>query len=299
MSYIIYKNDLGEILFSGSQSEFSIREIIGLGTPEKIYQTREYLDFDGQKTISSKLSPRTITISFDISGEDTSLNTAKLYRVLSKEGTLYTYFDTSCRRIAVNQVFVDSFVPHSSRSRSFVAQFVCDNPYFSDTQTIYKPCYEITKNLKYDAQNDTWNLDTPTIWGAKNNNVLLLNTGDIRAYPTFTISSKGGSNNANGIELLRVKPDAPDEVLQRFALYYSLSDKEVLTISFDPRSDLDRRYIKSSLGVNLLPFRDENSSLSDFYLEPGENRIIINNLSSGNVLSAYLTYENQYIEGVY
>ncbi|MBR2916389.1 MAG: phage tail family protein [Clostridia bacterium] len=299
MSYIVYKNDLGEITFSGGLSDFSIREIVGLGTPEKSYKTREYLDFSGQKTLSSHFLPRTITMSFDISGKDTSALTAKLYKVLSEEGTLYTYFDTSCRRIIVNQVFVESFTKNSSRSRSFVAQFICDNPYFFDTQTVSLPCYETVKNIKYDQDSGKWNLDTPTIWGAKNNNLLLLNTGDTRAYPTFKIHSLGSSDSANGIELLRVKPNSPTEIIQRFALAYPLTDGETLTISFDPHSDLDRRYLKSSLGVNLLPFRDEDSSLSDFYLEPGENRIILNNLSTGNILSASLSYENQYIEGVY
>ena len=299
MSYIVYKNDLGELTFSGGLSDFSIREIVGLGTPDKKYQTREYLDFDGQRTLSSHFVPRTISMSFDISGEDTSSLTAKLYKVLSKEGTLYTYFNTSCRRIAVNQVKIDSFSQNSSRSRSFVAQFICDNPYFFDTHSVSMPCYETVKNIRYNTASGKWNLGTPTIWGAKNNNLLLVNTGDIKAYPTFKIHSFGSSDNNNGIELLRVNPNSSGEIIQRFCLNYALTDGETLTISFDPRSDLGRRYLKSSLGVNLLSFRSENSSLSDFYLEPGENRIILNNLSTGNILSASLTYENQYIEGVY
>ena len=79
MSYLIFKNNLGEINFSGSgDSDIAVREITGLGTPDRIYQTREYLDFDGQITLSSHFSPRTITISFDVVGGSISQKTAEI-----------------------------------------------------------------------------------------------------------------------------------------------------------------------------------------------------------------------------
>ncbi len=298
MFYMIFKNDLGEIKFSGDGlSPFSLTRITGLGLPEKIYETREYLDSDGQQTISSHFAPRTITIAFDLKGDSVSSLTAYLYRVLSKEGVLYLYSDNSQRRTNVSQIFVDSHT--GSAIRKFTAQFICDNPFLWDTQPIYEPCYRLTGGICYNSENEKWNLDTPTIWGTSNNDTMLQNTGDISAYPVFTIYSENDADDDAGFEILRVKPDNPQEIIQQFSLNYAMSDGEKITICFDPRSDKKRRYILSSEGTNLLDCRGESSSLSDFWLDCGENRIIIRNNSRGNNLSAYLYYENQYLEGVF
>lgn len=300
MSYVIFENNIGTLSFSGDRSApLAIREIIGLGTPEKDYQTRDFIDFDGQITVSSRFSARTITMSFDIVSGNVSEISSKIYRVFAKGGFLYTDFGNRKRKIEVNRVFADSFTPHGTAVRSFVVQFICDNPYFSDEYPVLTPCYETTKNITFDPETHSWNLDTPTVWGSNNNNILLINSGDSYAYPTLTLHSFGDANDNNGIELLRVNPENPDEIIQRFAITHKLSDGEVITFCFNQRSELQRRYIKSSLGINLLNARTEDSSLSDFFLEPGENRIILNNLSTGNVLSASISYDNQYVEGVY
>lgn len=300
MSQIIFENDIGTLSFSGDRSApLAISEINGLGTPDKTYHTRNYIGFDGQTTISSQFAPRTISMVFDIVSGDVSEMSSKIYRVFSKGGTLYTDFKNGSRKIEVNQVFVDSFTRRGNTFRSFVVQLVCDNPYFSDFSPILKPCYGIVKNICYDNETQSWNLDVPTVWGSNTNDVILINAGASRVYPTLTIHCFGDAENNNGIELLRVNPENPDEILQRFAITHKLSDGEVITLCFNQRSDLNRRYISSSLGIDLLNLRTEDSSLANFFLEPGENRIILNNLSSGNTLSASITYDNQYIEGVY
>ncbi|MBE7012203.1 MAG: hypothetical protein E7415_05970 [Ruminococcaceae bacterium] len=300
MSQIIFQNDIGTLKFSGDRSfQLAIYELLGLGTPEKTYQTRNYIDFDGQTTISSTFNPRTISMAFDITYGDVSEMSAKIYRIFSKGGTLYIDFKNKSRRIEVNQVSVDSFSSHGSSLRSFVVQFTCDNPYFSDNSPITKPCYETVKNICFDNEAQSWNLDTPTVWGTNNNDVILINSGDSLVYPLITVYSTGDADSNNGIELLRVNPDKPDEILQRFAITHALSDGEVISICFNQRSDINRRYIKSNLGTNLLNSRTEDSSLDNFFLVPGKNRIILNNLSYGNVISATVHYDNQYVEGVY
>ena len=300
MSHIIFENEIGTLSFYGDRSaELAISEIQGLGTPDKNYQVRNYIDFDGQITTSSNFFPRTISMAFDIVSGDVSQLSSKIYRVFSRGGTLYTYFKNGARRIEVNQISVDSFTAYGSSLRSFVVQFTCDNPYFSDEHPIHKPCYEIVKNIRFDKESNSWNLDTPSIWGTNSNDVLLINSGDSLVYPTITVYSQGTAEDSCGIEILRVKPDNPDEVIQRFAINHQLSDGEAITFCFNQRSALKRRYIKSSLGTNLLNSRTEDSGLDSFYLDLGENRIILNNLSSGNTLSASITYDNQYIEGVY
>lgn len=299
MFYLLFKNHLGEIKFSGDGSEpFSLTHIAGLGLVEKIYETREYIDFDGQQTISSRFAPRTITITFDLTGDNISSLTARLYRILSCEGVLYVISSNSRRRVNVNQIGVDSF-SKNGKYRSFSAQFICDNSYFWDTSSVNVPCYQLKNNICFDEATSTWNLDTPTIWGESSNDTTFINSGDIKAYPIITVYSKGNAEDDGGFELLRVAPDNPDKILQRFALNYALSDGEQITLCFDPYSKERRRYITSSKGVNLLNFRTEDSSLTDFYLDCGENRIIVNNLSRGNLLSAKLSYENQYVEGVF
>ncbi len=299
MFYILFKNNLGEIKFSGDGTEpFSLTHISGLGLPEREYQTHEYLGLDGQQTVSSRFAPRIITMVFDLKGRNISSLTAKLYRVLAQEGTLYIVSSNSQRRTHVNQISVDSFTGNGNY-RSFSAQFICDNPYFWDMETIHRPCYKLIKNIKRDSAADLWNLDTPVIWGQISNDTVFNNDGDIKAYPIITIYSKGDAADNGGFEILRVDPKNSENIIQRFCLNYAMTDNEKITVCFDSRSDKKRRYISSSQGTNLLNCRSEDSALDQFYLECGENRIIINNLSHGNLLSAYLSYENQYVEGVF
>ncbi len=300
MFYILFKNNLGEIKFSGDgSSSFSLTGISGLGLPDKYYQTREYLDSDGQSTISSRFTARTITIAFDLKGDNISKLTASLYRILSQSGTLTVISSNSQRSIEVNQITVDSFTEKGSTYRSFTAQFICDDPFFKDLMPVSLPCYQLINNIRYNSESGLWNLDVPTVWGETSNDMLLINSGDFKTFPVFTIYSNGDAIDDGGFEILRVNPQNPDEVISRFALNYALTDGETITLCFNPRSPENRRYIESSKGTNLLNYRSENSSLSDFYLDCGENRLIVNNLSQGNVLSASLSYDNQYIEGVF
>lgn len=300
MFYILFKNNLGEIKFSGDgSSPFSLTGVTGLGLPDKYYQTREYLDSDGQTTVSSRFTARTITLAFDLKGDNVSSLTASLYRILSQSGTLTVVSSNSQRSITVNQITVDSFTEKGYAYRSFTAQFTCDDPFFRDLQAISLPCYQLINNIRYDSENGSWNLDTSEIWGETSNDMQLINSGDFKSFPIFTVYSYGDAIDDGGFEILRVNSQNPAETLQRFALNYALTDGESVTLCFNPRSDLNRRYIKSSKGTNLLNHRSENSSLSDFYLDCGENRLIVNNLSQGNELSASVSYENQYIEGVF
>lgn len=297
MFYMIFKNALGEIEFSGDgNAPISITSVLGLGLVDKICQTQEYLDFDGRQTLSSRFEPRTISLSFDLKGGNTAHLAAKLFRVLSREGTLYIISDAAKRRAKVSQISL-SEVEKIGSFRSYSAQLICDNPYFGDAQTNRATCFEATGNLRFDSESGKWNLSEPTVWGQIKNDVIIKNDGDAAAYPTITLTSFGDAEDEAGFELLRVKPSDKGEVLQRFALCYALSDGERITLCFDPRSDKKRRYLKSTTGKNLLEVRAEDSSLSDFYLDCGENRIIINNLSRGNTLAAEISYENQYVEG--
>lgn len=300
MSHIIFKNELGTLFFGGDRSSnLALREISGLGTPEKIYKTADYIDFDGQITLSSRFAPRTINFSFDIVFGDVSAVSAEIYRIFSKSGTLFTYFRNGAKRIEVNQIFAESFVPHGTGLRTFAVTMCCDSPFFSDEKTIKIPCYETIKNIRFDASSNSWNLAEPTVWGSNSNDVIVENKGDELSYPTFHIHSFGDAQNDEGIEILRVSPKDPEDIIQRFALKHRLSDNEDITVCFNRRSNRKRRYIVSSFGTDLSDKRTEDSDLSAFYLLPGENRIILNNLSVGNTLSAGLEYDNQYVEGVY
>lgn len=384
MNYILFKNELGQILFSGSArtdnasgalSEFlkaealknadsgcpsgvcfPIRAVSGLGVPEKIYTAREYIGLDGQNTVSSRFDARTITIGFDIvtagkivnfdllsfsgfsaaaSGAGTpnrgsaeSANSAEplkdatsyLFRVLSREGTLYFASGTTIRRIFANRISISDFTSYGNRARAFSAQFICDNPYFFDEKAVYVSCYSIKNNLKYDEEAESWHLDTPTKWGLLENDTVIENSGITRAFPTFIIRAASSSSSpsqesetaqttetaqtnadtsssAGGFEILRTDINDSEKVIQKFKICRALQDGEEVTLCFNPRSDKGRRYIENSDGESLLNYRSEDSSLSDFYLEPGKNRIIVNNLSENGTISAYLSYENSYIEG--
>lgn len=298
MSYIIFENPLGSLTFCGDgSSPLSLREVHGLGTPERIYQTRQYWGQDGQVTLSSHFDARTISIAFDLFAKDLREQTAKIHRIFSLGGTLYICGENKNRRIEANRVTVSEFTRHGSAFRSFAVQFVCDDPFFKDPSPTYLPCRKMTSNIVF--VDGKWNLDTPIVWGVASPNVSFSNLGHFNAYPTFTLYSAKDALSGDGFEILRVDPKNSQTVIQRFALNYLMSNEERITLSFSNRNEKGRRYIKSSTGENLLPYKSEESRLSDFWLSPGDNRIIVRNLSEGNDLSAYISYENQYIEGAF
>jgi len=299
MFYITYENEYGALKLGGDGGyKMPVTDVLGLGSPPKEYVVNEYLGHDGQFTKSVRTRARTITIKFDVSG-NLQYESRQIYRVLSFPGTLKVHFGATKRMIFVNQTSVEDFKTQGRAYRSFVVQMICDNPYFTDLSETDALCYGIVDNIKYDSTSGAWLLGTATekqIWTSSNSDKIIFNKGDVKTEPLFCVTVLGTPTNTAGFEIL--KKDKSGEVIQKIKLNYTPSDGEKITVSCKSRHK-DGRFIKSSENGDIANFKSTDTSLSKFWLDVGANRIVINNLLTGCTLKAYISYDNQYVEGVY
>lgn len=295
-----FKNDIGELIFDNEH--FKIIALEGLGTPQKVYNTVEYVGYDGVFTTNGKKSNRAINIKFDIGGYNRTADLRHVMRVLDSGGTLYLQCGDIRRKIKVQQINVDE--PEDNRVISTVtAQFICDSPFFNDWEENEVACYKVTGKIVYTK--NTCNLSTPTIWGELISDRIIDIDSDCESEPIFEIRVAGTTSNGGGFEILRVNDSYSTSdtdrknVIQSLIFDYDTQDGEVITINLDGRNKLGYRYAVSDKNGSILNFRSDDTSLSKFRLVPGNNRIVVKNNNNGSRLNVLMKYNNNYTEAVY
>lgn len=291
-----FENDIGELIFDGEH--LRILALEGLGTPQKTYDTIEYIGYDGVFTTNSKKTSRTINIKFDV----VTLNLRHVMRVLDSGGTLYVQCGSVRRKITVNQITVGEPEPHEIVS-TVTAQFICDNPYFNDWKENEVACYSVTKNIKYSS--GSWNLSDKVVWGSLISDGIITNDSDSKIEPVFEIRIVGTTENGGGFEILRVNDNYStddtndDNIIQRLSFNYDTVDGEVITVNLDGRNEKGYRYAVSDKNGSILNYRSDDTSLSKFWLKIGKNRIVVKNSNADSKLNVTMRYNNKYTEAVY
>ena len=254
---ILFKNSHGKILMSGGniKNAWKIREISGLGLPEKSYSYNTYAGVAGQELSETQVLPRTITIGVDIERNCLS-EISRAAGVLSHDGELVICHKTKQRKIFVRCV---SFVKQERNDaiNRAVVQFVADNPYFTDSDMKCDTVATRTKNLTSD-------FTLPKKFSERKSKNILVVSGDERSDPEIYISclSDGFAvGQENYVEIIN------HTTKKSIRLDYELSCNEEIVI------DIENRKITSSLGKNMYVHLSADSFLSDFYLEPGANEI--------------------------
>lgn len=290
-----FENDIGELIFDSEHLRIIALE--GLGTPQKTYDTIEYIGYDGVFTTNSKKTSRAINIKFDVGTSDIR----RVMRILDKGGTLFLQCGNIRRKIEVQQINVDE--PSDNRTlRTVTAQFICDNPYFNDPEDINVECYSVAGNIIYTES--TCNLSQSVVWGECVNNRVLEIDSDCKIEPVFEIRSVGTTQNGGGFQILRVNDaygddEDSDNIIQCLSFNYDTADGEVITINLDGRNEKGYRYAISDKNGSILSYRSNNTSLSKFWLEVGKNRIVVKNNNAASKLNVRMKYNNNYVEAIY
>ena len=293
---ITYENKNGVLRFD--RDHLHILAISGLGTPQKVYTSHEYVGYDGAFTDGEKKSSRAITLKFDF--PENQYEIRKIMRVLDIGGTLKLQCGKIRRKITVNQVSVSE--PEDKYAiRVFTIQFKCDSPFFNDYNDTEKACFDVAGGIV------EWTLGTegnPIVWGRLIHDCIITNGGDYPIEPTFIINVMGNSSDNSTLSILKVNDsytsDDADEanVLQKISFTHTFKSGEEITVNLNGRDD-NGRYIRSSIDGNISHKRDSGISLSKFKLDTGDNRIVVKHDIEDASVSVRIIYNNNYAEAVY
>lgn len=274
---IEFTNTLGKIVL-GSNRETRIIEIDGVGLAPKTRNTVNYAGIVGQNKLSETINARTVTIKGDLKSTSPQNILTRMMRILNNSGTLILRAGSKGRCISAECIEFD-ISDRNGAYQPFIMQFICDYPYFSDiTQTnIY--IFEIEKRLKTQ-------FILPCVFSKRILNQKIHNSGDVICEPIFEITAVTESAKNGNIAIENITTS------QKIVLNYKISRGEVITV------DIENRKITSNTAGDIIYSLDDDSYLSDFWLEKGSNNITVTNGSGGEIM-VMCRFCNKYIEAVY
>lgn len=268
-----YKNKIGCIVMNGS-SPIKITAYDGLGLPEPEYVTIAFASENGITTVGQKDGSRTITLSMDFADSDGTIR-RKMCRVFHQEGELYCTTNNCRRKIGCRLSKMSGFV-HKGADIYFVTiQLICDYPYFSDF-------YEVKKDLFSRKNLVTESFTLPCKFTTRINQAIIHNTGDKHVYPIIKISNMSASSSSS--EMFCIENKTTDS---KISINHKFLSDEVLTFN------LALRQIKSSLSGNVTSEITDDTDLSKFFFEVGDNLIEFTN-KENRYLSAQALFMREY-----
>jgi len=294
MIRIQYQNELGCLMLGASTGyPLTLTGLSGFSPPGREYFGRTYLGIDGQMTLSSRVLPRTVTISFE-RHPDFSMTAREIVHILSSVGTLSVLTDDGTFCLKTNRVTV-SEIKRNGDYLLFSAQFVCDDPFFTEPSARRVTCYETKKNIRF--ENGAWNLGTrqnPVVWTATNSVKTIVNDGDAPCEPTIVLSGFGTPSEKAEMTF-RIESEN-GKILSEITLHYGVSDGETVTVCCDGRNE-NGRFIRSSRNGDILSVKSSETSLSKFRIPVGKSVFRLIYRSESGKVKAYADYAVRY-EGV-
>ncbi|MBO4941688.1 MAG: phage tail family protein [Clostridia bacterium] len=282
MLTLIYKNELGEIVMrgEGDDSPFKITAIEGLGLVSREYNTAVYSGYDGQETLSSRATARSITIALEALGKNAAESVRDAIGVFSQSGMLYIKSDNLDRRIYCNQVQIPD-VTRVLRGQiaTFAVQFVCDSPFFEDGEDTVVSLYKRTKVL-----------ETPFSLPAVFGKIILGGSIEIKGMVSVEpIISIYYPTALEDVESIILTNETTGKSIQ---LDYAPKGEEMVTV------DIKNRKIVSSVSGNIINHLSKDTFLGDFVLERGANMISLNVGDLTPDFTVECRYNNLYNEAV-
>lgn len=277
---ITFKNQHGTITMCGKNQKnaWKIKEITGLGLPEKQYTYETYANVPGQTVSAAVVLPRTITISVDMGKEQRGMTITRTARILGEEGVLTIYNGAKVRAIRCR---CTSFTKEEKNVPVYkgVMQFVADNPYFSDAEEKRVVLANHTNTLS-----SPFVLPTPFSTRETENDVIV--QGDTVAEPILYIRHIQ-SNGASDIKIINRTTGAS------LTLSYGLEPGEILEINIR-----DRRVIKHTEQgeISAVETLSNDSFLNTFTLCCGVNHLAV---ECSDYVLAECVYSNAYQEAMY
>ena len=280
---IRFENQYGSFVLSGNGDEiFGVKEIEGLGLPDITLNTVQYAGQEGRETVSATRNYRTITISGDIKWQDKDREVRKAMKILSAPVEVTIYVGNRKRRCSCR---CTSFAPPFGKKiyKEFVMQLECDSPYFLDGESTKEKVYHREKYLPLDYGSYFGTGEKVISALVQSNHVS--NNGDVRAEPSIYIQNTGGTAaSGDGIVIHN------ETTGQSITLCYQTKKDELVTI------DIANRKIYNNSGETLVNYLSDNSYLSDFWLEEGDNLISVETNSTAETVVVSCEFYNQYLE---
>lgn len=275
MTKITYRNELGAVTFG--EAPINLLKIDGLMLPKKQYSTFLYSDGSGQTTCGEATLARNITLTADIYLKNRSQELSKMLRILNKKGVLEITNGYRKRKI---DAYLSTFLLNERHGKyqCFTLQFVCDYPYFSDFRKREAGIF-----VREDLIEGEFTL--PDIFTRRSGKMTVELGGEMPCEPIVRLSCKKAyEGTGEGIKLINHTNG------NFFTLNYSMSEGEEITIDFRERT------VTNASGTSLIHYISEDTFLSEFKLEPGENEIEVINGENSEVIAAVMEYKNIYAE---
>lgn len=269
----------GTVKMGGPFSDIQITKMSGFELPAKSYDTIEFAGENGVTTTGSKDMARTLTISGDIFGGQKKI--AEVLKALYYEGTLYCEFGFIKRKIDCKVINMDDVERYGlSEINGFTVQFQADYPYFNDFNDTIKSI-----SGRKDLINGEFLL--PCVWTEYLQRGVINNTGDKIIFPTIRITSPTATESKSA--MITITNNTTKAFIK---LDYVMQKNEIIAV------DLSTRRIKSNINGNITNKISDDTVLSNFYLDIGENDISFETDADGQVLTADVEYNRIYLMAV-
>lgn len=280
MYQIEYKSKNGSVVLGGGKSAlFNITSVSGLELPPREYTTIEFAGENGTTVTGKKDIARTITIAGTLCGSQKDIE--KACKVFYEDGELLCIFNNVRKKISCRMKTLDDFVRYGkSGLHSFAVQFVSDYPYFTDLYEHTAPIYS-RRNLV------TTEFTLPCVFTERITGGNLRNTGDKFVYPKIAIVCEGaGASSSATLEIVNATNGG------YIGIEYAMSDGETIEI------DIATRKITSSLKGNITNYITNDTDLSKFYLDVGDNEISFENSDTTQIITASAEFNPEYLTAV-
>lgn len=281
---VYFENDKGKILMSGGikyansgKNVWKIKEITGIGLPEKSYRFNTFTGIAGRKLAEENVLARTITVSVDIDMTQNENFMPSAIGILALEGRLTLLCGRRKRCIACCCVSFEKSM-RKERISSAVIQFEADYPYFNDGEA-----KSVVLKEKVNRLSSPFTL--PCMFSQRQNKAYVNCMGDIPSEPVITIESESDSES----DIKIINRTTNSEIL----LEYKISPKEKIRINIPDREVVS---IKNGEEKSILYALSEESHLGDFVLLSGMNLIEIDAKSHMKVVCDFY---NNYSEAIY
>ena len=249
--------------------------IEGLEPPAKARQLQSYISEDGCVEGAAQYNQRIITISGDANNLEAVKNAA---RILSKKGVLTIYGEFCTRKITVNDATVTIGKRYPDYC-TFVIQMTCDYPHFTDIRETETAVFKILKYLTKDAV-------FPLVLSERTSSGVVYNKGDIKIYPLIAVEKTTDEYGENTITITNKTTG------KRLVFNKSMEMGERVEI------DVKNRKVTSNIDGNIIHALDRFSSLSDMWLDMGENDISVDIGGEERGLSVTIISSNEYTEAI-
>ncbi len=275
---LIYENERGKVVMHGGGGDgFNIIEVRGLSFPDSDVDSVYYPNVAGCSVEGVTHMERTITVSGDVY-DKTNNKIVRAMKVFSKDGIITISSGGKTRKISARCI---SFEPNKRKGMytPFTAQFVADNPYFTD---MYETCVNINKReAKLSSP-----FVPPFTASTRKTEADIVNQGDSSIEPVFLISSFNGAVCPKGIIIKNLQNG------NEIKLVTDIKAGEIITV------DIKNCKITSNQRGNIISCIDNETSISRFSVDIGISTVKITAEDIDGAITADCRFNNKYIYAV-